>query len=597
MKKIVAFLLAAMMLLSMAACQPSNPGVNAKIDPDEMGMEMGQTYSDYEGVSVQISNAIWDENGFVLEVDWINDTKHTAIYGASYSIERYDNGAWVSCAKDGEHAFISIAYELSAKRTNTETYKVSGMFDVTKAGTYRFRSDCYVSDGDESSKKVNLWAEFTMGDHLGGDDFNAQEAVGFGVQYIRTNGYQDGAAFPRVEIIRSLDELNSYYEANKDTFDLERKDKVYSDTTIGFLDACDKYDSEYFKKGYLVFVLLEEGSGSIRHEVTGSTISSDGELGVYIDLITPEVGTADMAEWHIILEMSNAVTVKDENAVQVYLNGNLRYDKGSVVKPVTGTQEPVLFREPPDAKLLHGNGSTPLYRAGYSWHYPNGDGTMAAVIADSLHALDCKDILDPIYVTGDYVKLAFEDDPDSVEIHCWPDTAWNTNAEPESVNCYGNAFDLKQGGYVYEIIAKWNERETAHFGSVSYYVYIVCGEEHSHQTAAQPQTVDDPVSGYCGNTVTTVYIDGEAYTFMYDESVTLTDILINLDYDPDKLCKCLPEYTVDTEFGKGYGISLTDGYARCEKGQADLTQGQIDQITEIIEWVQNEKPGHTMFPV
>lgn len=66
MKKIIALLLTIIMMLSMTACQPSDPGVNAKIDPDEMGLEMGQTHSDYDGVSVQISNAYWDENGFVL---------------------------------------------------------------------------------------------------------------------------------------------------------------------------------------------------------------------------------------------------------------------------------------------------------------------------------------------------------------------------------------------------------------------------------------------------------------------------------------------------------------------------------------------------
>jgi len=589
MKKIIAFLLAVVMLLSMAACQPSDrSGVNAKIDPDEMGMEMGQTHSDYDGVSVQISNAFWGEDGFILEVDWINKTLKEGVFGASYIIERKEGDEWVSCQTVDDLTFIALAYVLSPLQTREETYHVSRMFDVSKAGTYRFRSDFSI---DEKNNQT-VWAEFTLSSDIDENQINTQEPVNYGVQYIRTNGYMEGAEFPNVVIIRSLDELNSYYEANKGTFDLERKDKVYSDTTIGFLDACDKYDTAYFEKGYLVFVLLEEGSGSVRHEVTGSTISSDDELGIYIKTISPEVGTCDMAEWHIILEMSNAVEVKNEGSVQVYLDNRLAYDKGAVVSQVIGTQSPHVFKEPPAAKLLHGNGSTPLLTAGRNWMYPNGDGTMAAVIVDHAHPLFCKDSLDPIYVTGDYVKLAFEDDPDSISIQCWPDTAWNSNtAESESVNSYDTAFDLKQGGYVYEITAKWNESEIEHFGSVSYYAYIIAGEEHTHQTASEPQMVDDPVSGYCGNTQTTLYIDGEAYTFMYDESVTLTDILINLDYDPNKVCRCATEYTVDTEFGKGYGINLSEGYARCEKGQADLTAGQLDQIRSIIEWAKKEKPG------
>ena len=68
----------------------------------------------------------------------------------------------------------------------------------------------------------------------------------------------------------------------------------------------------------------------------------------------------------------------------------------------------------------------------------------------------------------------------------------------------------------------------------------------------------------------------------------LTDILVNLDYDSDKVCKCLPEYKVDTEFGKDYGISLSDSYARCEKGQAELTEEQVETVKKIIEWAKED---------
>ena len=49
------------------------------------------------------------------------------------------------------------------------------------------------------------------------------------------------------------------------------------------------------------------------------------------------------------------------------------------------------------------------------------------------------------------------------------------------------------------------------------------------------------------------------------------------------------EYKVDTEFGSGYGISLRDhGYVRCDKGQAELTDEQYEQIKTIIEWAKKE---------
>jgi len=126
-----------------------------------------------------------------------------------------------------------------------------------------------------------------------------------------------------------------------------------------------------------------------------------------------------------------------------------------------------------------------------------------------------------------------------------------------------------------------------YYGTANYYVYVIGGLDHSHQIVEEAQTVEDPITGYCGNIQTTLYVGEKAYTFQYGYSVTLTDILVNLRYDPMGVCRCAPEYTVDTEFGTGYGINLTQGYARCEKGQANLTQEQINAIAQIVAWAES----------
>ncbi|MBQ6116250.1 MAG: hypothetical protein IJL08_02875 [Oscillospiraceae bacterium] len=146
--------------------------------------------------------------------------------------------------------------------------------------------------------------------------------VDYVAQYIRTNGYHEEATYPRVTIIRSVEELNDYYEANKDLYYLERWDNPASDMTIGFLNACEKYGETYFKDRILVLILLEEGSGSVRHRVTGVTWSDDKRetLTVDVDVITPECGNCDMAEWHILLEPEAGVDVADESCVTVSLH-------------------------------------------------------------------------------------------------------------------------------------------------------------------------------------------------------------------------------------------------------------------------------------
>ncbi len=131
---------------------------------------------------------------------------------------------------------------------------------------------------------------------------NKLEDKDFDAQYIRTDGYHDNVKYPKVTVITSKDELDKYYNANKDLYFLDHVDKVYSDTTIGFIDACEKYDDEYFEDNILILVLLEEGSGSIRHEVK-AVKAYNGNVEIDIDVHCPEICTEDMAEWHIMIEV------------------------------------------------------------------------------------------------------------------------------------------------------------------------------------------------------------------------------------------------------------------------------------------------------
>ena len=439
MKRLFAILLTTALLLGSAGCKSSTPQFP---DPDfeQLPMIPGKVHTDYSGIEIRIDSLNWQQQDgqTTLTVAWNNNTDLDAVYGAAYVIERLDGEEWVSCAKRESLSFIDIAYELNAGQTAEQSYNLTADYDVTTPGTYRFKTDCYVAENADKSTKCELIAEFTVGNIKCPDDSKQTASeVQYCAQYIRTDGYQEGAQFPRVQIIKSLQALKDYYTAHKEIFNLERREKVYADTSIGFLDACDQYDESFFKKNYLLFVLLEEGSGSVRHEVRNITQTSDNKLAISIDRKVPEVGTCDMAQWHIILEFSRENMVETPDDVQVYLDS------------------------------------------------------------------------------------------------------------------------CKQGT-----------------------------EVHAHSIATDAQTIEDPFVGYCGNTWTVLHIGDKEYAFMFGHSVTLTDILINLDYDPDKLCKCLPEYTVDTEFALGYGINLTQGYARCDKGQADLTQEQIDQITEIIEWAE-----------
>lgn len=172
------------------------------------------------------------------------------------------------------------------------------------APTHFFRKGNIVAEYSTDTGELINVLDSVFGYQFAGPDYkeiSAQECK-VSAQYIRTNGYFDGQEYPYYVIIRSVKDLERYYEQNKNTYDLEKQEKVYSDTTIGWLDAIEKYDEEYFKVNDLIMIVLEEGSGSIRHEVKSVVKNPDGSFAVEIERDVPEVGTEDMAEWHIIVE-------------------------------------------------------------------------------------------------------------------------------------------------------------------------------------------------------------------------------------------------------------------------------------------------------
>lgn len=131
-------------------------------------------------------------------------------------------------------------------------------------------------------------------------------------QYIRTNGGDENRSYPFYKIIRSREELNRYYEEHKDIYDLERRETVYADSSIGFLDACDRYDDAFFAQRDLIILVLEEGSGSIRHEIQGVRPYYDNSWQLVGRRIVPEVCTDDMAQWHILIETDKNLIGENE---------------------------------------------------------------------------------------------------------------------------------------------------------------------------------------------------------------------------------------------------------------------------------------------
>ena len=78
-----------------------------------------------------------------------------------------------------------------------------------------------------------------------------------------------------------------------------------------------------------------------------------------------------------------------------------------------------------------------------------------------------------------------------------------------------------------------------------------------------------------------ILVRGSRYSISEQDAAALRKILSKLNYNPHKVCRCLPQYTVVLA-GTEYGIHLDEAYARCDDGQASLTEEQLQQIQNIL---------------
>lgn len=249
------------------------------------------------------------------------------------------------------------------------------------------------------------------------------------------------------------------------------------------------------------------------------------------------------------------------------------------------TENRDVLAAPPILTLSTDSGTVTVHYSTASWFCDDAsdDDKAAAFIACGAHPLDNPEPK-PIVLAGEYLELNFSHEPDSITVTRWDDDYIGDSSYDYAGDILlveDGRIDFGCSGYIYQVSATWEDCGRGYYGDADYVFYAISAKART--PAAVPQTVEDPVTAYCGNIVTTVYLDGEQYSFMYEDSVAIADILINLDYDPDMLCNCLHEFEISIDGSEHYKINLTEFYVRYTEGQAKLTQTQADTIREIIE--------------
>ena len=133
--------------------------------------------------------------------------------------------------------------------------------------------------------------------------------IGFHAEIIRTNGESDNLFHP-VFVFNDHDTLYKYYEENKDNYDLDGEFENPDEKENIFFNIIKKYDEDFFAHNQLICILMEDGTGCVKHLVE-RVIKNGNDIHVMSSTHyygKDYVSTSDMAEWHILIEVRRADT-------------------------------------------------------------------------------------------------------------------------------------------------------------------------------------------------------------------------------------------------------------------------------------------------
>jgi len=128
---------------------------------------------------------------------------------------------------------------------------------------------------------------------------SCQQGHRFSAQYVRAGRIRETDAYKTAIVIRSTEQLQAYCP-DIDAYSYSHNGEM------SFKEVMAKYDVAFFQENLLVIVLLEEGSGSIRHKVTSVETGDEG-IAINIKRKLPSgAGTDDMAYWHVLVELKKS---------------------------------------------------------------------------------------------------------------------------------------------------------------------------------------------------------------------------------------------------------------------------------------------------
>jgi len=183
------------------------------------------------------------------------------------------------------------------------------------------------SNQDKEENPLNS-EEKTEGKIVKNPSASARE-LEFKASYERSSYYNSSKEYPIITICKSKKDLKEHeakvkgLTVSKLCYVSENNDvslSKYNDVSLSNYNdvSLSNYNDEFFTKKALIVITLDESSGSVRHNVK-KVVKDSNEITIAIERKVPELGTADMAEWNIYIEL-NAEEVDKNDIVNLGFN-------------------------------------------------------------------------------------------------------------------------------------------------------------------------------------------------------------------------------------------------------------------------------------
>lgn len=132
------------------------------------------------------------------------------------------------------------------------------------------------------------------------------------------------------------------------------------------------------------------------------------------------------------------------------------------------------YATPPGLRVSCGTEEIQPYIGTYSWMYTNWYGGGNGVDVCGIHPLDREPYFAHLTTTETTATLQFVEEPKSFTVRCWSEEYLGngSGAVSEEVAPDGYFFELKPGGYIYEVHAVWDGGKK-YGGDADYNFYIL----------------------------------------------------------------------------------------------------------------------------